>query len=395
MIIEVIFWGSVALVTYAYLLYPVGLFCWKQLFSKTWSQTPDFLPDVSTIIAVRNGAPLLRSKIANLSALDYPKEKLEIIAVSDGSVDDTDLILREFETERFKVITYPQHRGKASALNLAMKEATGEILFFTDVRPSFPPDALRILVSNFSDASVGCVGGELSLTDSDHDVTSRGVGVYWKYEQLIRVWESAFHSSCGMYGGFYAVRRNLAVQIPDGTVLDDIYQPMNVIRQGYRAVIDMRAKVSDVWPTSHDAEFKRKVRTLSGNFQLLKLCPWLLWPKFPLWAQFISHKLLRLLVPWSLVALLGCTIASAHRPWFLVFLIMQLCFYLAAVYAVIFRAQSKFVLFSVSSAFCTLNWAAVVALFRFCKDPSLSTIWEVTSTEHVPVIAADTPRQNY
>jgi cellulose synthase/poly-beta-1,6-N-acetylglucosamine synthase-like glycosyltransferase len=386
--IEVIIFIAASLIVYTYFLYPICLYILARMQSRSWLQSPESLPSVSIIMAVNNGAPLLRSKLKNLAALTYPPEKLEIIAVSDGSTDETELILKESVNSRFHVISYPDRLGKAEALNIAIARASSDVLFFTDVRPTCAPDALALLVSNFADSRIGCVGGELSLSESSHDVTTRGVGIYWKYEQFMRLLESKIHSTCGMYGGFYAVRRELAVSIPPGTVLDDIYQPMNVVRQGYRAVIDIRSKVWDTWPTEHNAEFKRKVRTLAGNFQLLRLCPWLLWPNFPTWAQFLSHKVLRLVMPWCLLILFSCSVLLSQQIWFGVFLVLQLVFYACAIYGASFPKSNSWALVSATTAFCSLNWAAMVGLWEYFRDPELTGIWKVTSTAHMSTAAA-------
>ncbi len=202
-------------------------------------------------------------------------------------------------------IRFSEHLGKAAALNAGMQSATGEILLFCDIRPRIENNALQLLLSNFADPRVGCVAGELLLRDDSHDAGAKVVGsLYWRYEQWIRNCEAKVDSPLGVYGGFYAVRRELAGALPDGTILDDMLQPLRVIRQGFRSVFDARARVYDTWPKSLRGEFHRKVRTLAGNFQLLQLAPWLLFRQNRLRFELISHKLLRLLVPVLLVILL-------------------------------------------------------------------------------------------
>ena len=181
------------------------------------------LPTVSIILAVHNGAALLRQKIAHLLSLDYPHDRMEIKIVSDGSTDGTDDILKEFQDPQVGCIRCAEHSGKAAALNLGMQSATGEILLFLDIRPWIESNALQLLLSNFADPRVGCVAGELVLRDDGHDPGTKAVGgLYWRYEQWIRNCEAKVDSPLGVYGGFYAVRRELARALPNGIILDDM-----------------------------------------------------------------------------------------------------------------------------------------------------------------------------
>jgi biofilm PGA synthesis N-glycosyltransferase PgaC len=199
-----------------------------------------------------------------------------------------------------------------------MAAATAEVIVFVDIRPEIAAGALQQLVGNFADPAVGCVSGNLKLRGEGHDATSAAVGdFYWRYEQWIRTCESQIDSPVGVYGGFYAIRRELAVQQPDGIILDDMFQPLSIIRQGYRSVVDLQAFVYDTWPKKVEGEFHRKVRTLAGNFQLFQMAPWTLTPQNRVLFQLVSHKVMRLLVPYLLALLLVSAIAcSAHSVFY-------------------------------------------------------------------------------
>ncbi len=198
-------------------------------------------------------------------------------------------------------------------------------------------------------------------------------GLYWRYEQAMRIWESTVDSPVGVYGGFYAIRRALGTPAPAGLILDDMFQPLSIIRQGYRSVLDRGAYVTDRWPASSAGEFNRKVRTLAGNFQLVARAPWVLTSRvaFQLW----SHKLLRLVVPWCFVLLLACS--AALHYW--VFLALQLFFWALAAVSLRMRVPVLGRLGAPASALLVLNAAAMVGLwkFLFTRGP-LWRIWVAT-----------------
>jgi cellulose synthase/poly-beta-1,6-N-acetylglucosamine synthase-like glycosyltransferase len=360
------FWGAVCLILYTYAGYPLWIYLRSRLQPQPQRQV-SILPTVSIILAVHNGAALLRQKIAHLLSLDYPRDRMEIEIVSDGSTDGTDDILEELRDPQVRCIRSSEHNGKAAALNLGMQTATGEILLFLDIRPWVESNALQLLLSNFADPRVGCVAGELVLRDDGHDPGTKAVGgLYWRYEQWIRNCEAKVDSPLGVYGGFYAVRRELARALPEGTILDDMLQPLSVIRQGYRSVLDLRARVHDIWPKNLRGEFHRKVRTLAGNFQLLQLAPWLLSRQNRLRFELISHKLLRLFVPILLViVLVSSALLANHSLLYTGALTTQIVFYLLAALGAGRGIPFLMRIAGPASAFCMLNAAVVVGFYKF------------------------------
>jgi cellulose synthase/poly-beta-1,6-N-acetylglucosamine synthase-like glycosyltransferase len=360
------FWGAVCLILYTYAGYPLWIYLRSRLQPQP-QQQGSILPTVSIILAVHNGAALLRQKIAHLLSLDYPRDRMEIEIVSDGSTDGTDDILEELRDPQVRCIRSSEHNGKAAALNLGMQTATGEILLFLDIRPWVESNALQLLLSNFADPRVGCVAGELVLRDDGHDPGTKAVGgLYWRYEQWIRNCEAKVDSPLGVYGGFYAVRRELARALPEGTILDDMLQPLSVIRQGYRSVLDLRARVHDIWPKNLRGEFHRKVRTLAGNFQLLQLAPWLLSRQNRLRFELISHKLLRLFVPILLViVLVSSALLANHSLLYTGALTTQIVFYLLAALGAGRGIPFLMRIAGPASAFCMLNAAVVVGFYKF------------------------------
>ena len=359
------FWIAAGLIAYTY----VGYAGWLRLRA-LWSSRPvrrgACQPSVSIVMVVRNEAEILPDKLSNLMELDYPADRCEIIVVSDGSTDATEAILSAHRLNpRLKVKIDPMARGKAAGLNDAVELAQGELIVFTDARQKIEARAVRLLAENFADPEVGCASGELMLGDAGGGEESMGPGLYWKIEKRIRELESASGSVVGATGALYAIRRGLLVPVPPGTILDDVYVPMHVVREGARVVFDERARV---WDRPHQGtrrEFGRKVRTLTGNYQLVQLAPWLVTFENPLWLEFVSHKLLRLLVPFALVVTLGSTFFLA-APVYRLALAVQLVFYMLGLLAMVpLRKGPLNRVTDAAFTFVVLNSAAVVAFANF------------------------------
>jgi poly-beta-1,6-N-acetyl-D-glucosamine synthase len=360
-----IFWSSVGILSYTYLGYPAWLWVRSRFRSRPVHASPH-QPSVSIVMVVRNEAAVLDAKLRNLLTLDYPEERVEIMVVSDGSTDSTNQILQTFSQEhRVQVLSVPESRGKAAGLNDALAQATGDLVLFTDARQKLEVGALRLLAAQFADPSVGCASGELMLGDPDSGEVVRGMGLYWRIEKTVRELESASGSVVGATGAIYAARRNLVVSVPVGTILDDVYIPMNVARQGFRVIFVPNAHAWDIADQGSDREFSRKVRTLTGNYQLVQLAPWLLGSSNPLRMEFISHKLLRLFAPFALgAALVSAT--SIPEPVYRTALVLQIAFYALSVIAM--TKVLKGPLARVADAartFVVLNSAAAVAFVKF------------------------------
>ena len=381
-----VFWAALVLTVYIYLGYPMWMYLRSRLHPRKWRQAA-ITPSVSVILAVYNGAAVLRQRIDQLLSLDYRRNLMEIIVVSDGSTDGTGDILTSLGQATVKPILFPERRGKAAAVNCGIQHATGDILLFVDIRPQLDRSALAFLLSNFADPNVGCATGELVLRDDGDDQGAKLVGgLYWRYEQWIRKCESQVDSPLGVFGGFYAIRRNLARALPEATILDDMLQPLSVVRQGYRSVLDCRALVYDVWPKTLKGEFTRKVRTLAGNFQLVQLAPWLLSGENRLRFELISHKLLRLFVPLLLALLLGTSALLASRSqWYAIVLVVQLFLYAIATFGASRRFPMLARIAAAARAFCMMNLAVVIGFekFLFTQGP-LWKIWIPSANFQAP-----------
>ena len=373
-----VFWISAALIGFTYLGYPLWLYLRCRLRPRPVARGP-FHGSLSLVMVVRNEAATLRRKLENLLALSCPAERREIILVSDGSTDQTGEILSSYAAlPEVRVLLRPQAEGKAVGLNQALQLATSDLVVFTDARQIIEPEALTRLTENFADPEVGCASGELMLGDPVSGESGKGVGLYWRVEKKVREMESESGSVAGATGAFYAARRRLVSSIPRETILDDVYIPMRILEQGFRVVFDPRARAWDIPDQGRGHEFARKVRTLNGNYQLLELMPSLLSRKNPIRFEFVSHKLLRLVVPFALLALL---ISSFYLtgPLYRAAMFLQLLFYVLGLLSLMgikmgpmARAADAVL------AFLLLNTAALVAFARFISGRR-STWGEVTA----------------
>ncbi len=362
-----VFWMSAAIIVYTYVGYACYLWLLAKIAPKPIAKAA-IEPSVSIVIAIYNEATRIPAKLQTIAELDYPKEKLEIVIASDGSTDGTNKILKS--SPQVKAVICPENRGKAGALNAAIAVATGELIVFTDARQTLERSAVRELAANFADPKVGCVSGELMFVGKSGQES--GVSLYWRLEKVIRKLESATGSVVGATGAIYAVRRALVPVLPEGTLLDDVYVPVHVVREEQRVLFEPAARAWDEEPEAGKKEFRRKVRTLAGNYQLLQLAPWLLSWQNPQLARLVSHKLLRLLVPFLLLMNFVAAWSLAGRAGYLGFAMLQTLFYvLAAIGGMIGERSSKLV--STPAAFCVLNAAAAMALFSFVRHRSSPT----------------------
>ncbi|GAA3756887.1 glycosyltransferase family 2 protein [Terriglobus aquaticus] len=325
-------------------------------------------PTVSVVMAARNEAHHLPAKLANLAELDYPSHLLQIVVVSDGSTDETAEVLARYP--QVEAVLLPASGGKALALNAGVQRATGEVLLMLDVRQRVDRDALRRLLPPFADPTVGAVSGELLLENEDGTPSSEALGIYWKIEKAVRRMESESGSVVGVTGAIYLMRRALFEPLPAGLVLDDVLVPMQVARRGYRVLFQPAAVARDRLFVEPGKEFRRKVRTLTGNLQMLRLAPWLLSGSNPLLGRLISHKLLRLIVPFLLVVMLVASAVSESRLMH-VLLVLQVLFYGLALVGTFAPGLRRSKLVAIPTTFSMLNVAAAMAFWKFLTGESV------------------------
>lgn len=361
---ELIFWVALLGLFYIYAGYPLLLAALARWRPAPVTRAPTEAR-VSVLIAVHNDAARLGPKVRSLLAADGSGCLLEVLIGSDGSSDDPAAAVAALGDARVQVIAFPERRGKPSVLNDLAARARGDWLLMMDARQLVDERCLLELTSCFADARVGVVSGELVFRRADTDSTAaRGVDAYWRYEKFIRRCEGRFRSVPGATGAVYAVRRELFRPIPAETLLDDVAIPLQAVAQGYRCIFCSEAQVYDRPSENHRQESIRKRRTIAGVAQLPVLFPWLLAPgRNPIWFEFVSHKLLRLVSPFLLVALAAGAWVGADQPLLRASGWGQLAFYaLALAGAAAQRFGLRSGLMGVPYMFVVLNLTTLAAL---------------------------------
>ncbi len=357
--VEICFWAAAACVLYPYLVYPLLAGALARLRGRPVRPAGPAPRSVSVVVAAHNEEGNVVRRLDEMTTLlDTAGLDGEVIVVSDGSADNTAAAAHAHPDPRVRVLDLPERLGKAAALSKGCAVAVHEILVFADVRQTWAVDALPRMLANFADPAVGAVSGDLIVRCADGALA--GVGLYWHFEKWLRRQESRLWSGVGATGAVSAVRRGLFRPIPRGTILDDVYWPMEVALRGYRVVHDEQAHAFDRLPDRTRDEFRRKVRTLSGCLQLATRLPAVLLPwRNPVWLQFVSHKLLRLLAPWGLLALL-ITSLLAPGPLYRAAFACQAACYVAAVLG-LWTPAARLRPFAAAASFLVLNSAAWVA----------------------------------
>lgn len=381
--INILFWFSFSFIVFTYIGYPLVLLVLARISPKPVNKRIGFIhPFVSIILAAKNEAQGIEKRLRNLLDQEYPADKIEIIIVSDGSVDATEAIIQKIAANlprnqvRINCHAYSPSKGKPTALNLGVRHAVGDIIVFADARQQFEKDTVSQLVTNFSDPTIGGVSGELVFLKESESKIKAQMGAYWTYEKTIRKSESISGSVVGATGAVYAIRKHLYQNLPAETILDDVLTPMNIVMQGYRVIFDGEALAYDSISKDVRHEWKRKVRTLAGNWQLITLRPDLLNPRQnKTLFRFCFHKLARLVVPFFLLLLL-LTSALQQGVFFGLVTSVQVLVYLTALSAYFFPKIQGNGLVKTIYFFCSLNCAAVAGLFIWLTGRS-ATIWTV------------------
>lgn len=309
---------------YVYIGYPLLLIVLNKLVKGKDHAAADITPTVSLIVSCYNEVDVIEQKIKNCLAIDYPAQQLEIIFVSDGSDDGTDEVIEKNCNERIKLIRQEGRLGKTMGLNLALAEAVGEIVVFSDANAMYKEDALKKLVRNFHDPSVGYVVGAAIYQDEEVSGAGSSENVYWQYEMFIKKIESKLHSVVGGDGAIYAIRRSLYLPLAQEDI-NDFVNPLQIIAQGYRGIFDADAICYEQTAGDFDKEGKRKQRIVNRSFSGLMKNKAVLNPfRFGFYAlEVLSHKLLRWLIPFFiLVAAAGIIILAQMRLEFFQWLLL-------------------------------------------------------------------------
>jgi len=382
-----VFWICVLLVIYVYFLYPAVL-CALYLASqikrdlkylaarrerRSRPASRGELPALSLVIAAHNEEEHLPAKLENLATLSYPSEKLEIILVSDGSTDATNAILRAASVPNLRTIFIDERGGKANALNRGVGEAKNGILVFSDAATLFEKDALLNLARHFVDASVGVVCGALRFIASAESKATEGL--YWKYESALRFMEGRIGATLTASGALYAMRTECFRALDSNTLIDDLVLPMQARKLGYQVVYDPEVGGTEFAANSVRGEFTRRVRIAIGSFRALAELSRI--PLAPLTLlAFVSHKLLRWLVPFCFIGMLCSSFLLLSSTFFRWLLAAQVLFYMWAAIGFMFHKRIPHMRYALLGYFLVaMNAAFLVGFLRYLLGNYRST-WQ-------------------
>jgi cellulose synthase/poly-beta-1,6-N-acetylglucosamine synthase-like glycosyltransferase len=334
------------------------------------------LPGVSIIVPAYNEEKVLPAKLENLRELDFPRERVQVIFVSDGSEDGTNQILQNIREDNYECILLNERKGKANALNQAVARATNQILVFCDASTLFEPDAIKNLTRHFSDPEVGGVCGAVRYqAGADAQQTE---GAYWKYESALRMMEARIGAILNASGAIYALRRECFSPVPQNTIIEDFVIPMRARRLGFSVLYDPEAVAIEFPASTVSGEFTRRVRLAVGSFRALGDVVRVPWKGFTPFA-LISHKLLRWLVPFFAITLLVSNIALMHSPSYRIALAAQVLFYCWAGLGFFFYQHMRRVRYGLVPYFLfAMHLAFIVGFFR-CLVGADRAVWQKVS----------------
>ena len=371
---SVLFWGALVFIGYAYWGYPLVLAMLSLLKSRPVRTAP-ITPPVTVIVTAFNEEARIQEKLENTLAVEYPAGQLQILVASDCSTDRTDDIAAGYASRGVQVARAPKRQGKEHAQQYALQFATGEIIVFSDVATILQPDAIRTIVSNFADPSVGCVSSEDRFIDPDGTIS--GEGAYVRYEMFLRALESRVNTLVGLSGSFFAARREVCANwAPD--LQSDFNTLLNAVRLGLRGISDPRTVGYYKNIADERREYERKVRTVLRGISVFMHSMPLINPfRYGLFAwQLVSHKLCRWLVPFAMILLLvGNLLLLGESPFYQAVLAGQGLFYGMALAGIVFRHLSRSTLMKLPSFFVLVNLSILNAWVRYVRGQRI-VLWE-------------------
>ena len=361
----IVFWISLSLLVYSYFIYPLLL----KLLVKPKSialQDVNNYPSVDIVIAAYNEESCIKARIENALEQNY-QGKLQILVASDGSKDKTGEIISSFDDPRVNAFDFPENRGKISVLNDLIANSSAEYLVLTDANTDFNNDAVELLIRSFTD-KVGAVSGELILETDDGNQNKDGL--YWKYEQLLKKYESSLGGLLGANGAIYAIKRELYIPLSKDTVVDDFCIVMNIKKQGYQVLYNEQAVATEEVAPSLKEEYGRRVRIGIGNYKAFLVNLWALSPQQGWFSLcYWSHKVLRWFAPHLMLVIFLTNIALIEQPIYLTLFVGQILFYAIGLYGQhkIDRGGKVNSLVAIISFFLSMNIALGQGFLKFLK----------------------------
>ena len=382
-VVSSLFWIGLVVIFYTYVGYAFVIFILAKLKARpkqVAEASDDALPDVTVLVAAYNEEQCIEDKITNTLNLNYPKDKLSILFVTDGSTDNTPEIVKKFHA--VKLFHEFQRKGKIHAVNRVMKHVTTPVVVFSDANTLVNPDALRKIVRHYQDPHVGGVAGEKRIYKNNADNASgSGEGFYWKYESFLKRKDAEVYSIVGAAGELFSIRTSLYEEPDENTIIEDFFLSLRICAKGYRFMYEPDAYALETASAAIDEEWKRKVRICAGGFQAMaKLKPLLNPFRYGVLSfQYISHRVLRwTLAPFflPLVFLANIWLAFTGSFFYGLALAAQLLFYLMALAGYALRDKKvKVKGFFVPYYFMVMNLAVYAGLNRYVQGKQ-SVMWE-------------------
>jgi cellulose synthase/poly-beta-1,6-N-acetylglucosamine synthase-like glycosyltransferase len=389
-IVQAIFMVAVAMIGLIYIGYPLLIFILSRLFAFPVRQA-EIIPSVSFIIAAYNEEKDIARKIENTLALDYPRDKLEIIIASDCSSDRTDEIVLGYTGLGVYLHRQPERAGKTVAQNRAVQISAGEILIFSDATTMYGTDALRRIVRNFADPTVGCVAGQLIYVDRESTAVGRGCRSYWGYEKFLKSCESQLQSLIGVSGCLYSVRRSCHAKLAND-MIDDFVIATEIHLQGLRTIYEPDAVSTEDTNNRARDEFRMRVRVIEQTMSALDRYREVLNPfKHGMFAiQMICHKLLRYTLPvWLLIALITSALLMPSSDLFALVFLLQILFYALSFAGYLGeRFKLNHSLLSMPYYFVLVNIASLVAFLKYIRGEA-HVVWDPVRAGADPLRTGD------
>ncbi len=378
-------WISLFIVVYTFVGYGLLLFLIvkiKRLFAQTYHFKDDsVLPTVTILIAAWNEEEMIVEKIHNTLAIDYPKDKLQIIFITDGSTDQTPALIKPFTS--VTLLHNDVRDGKMAAIKRAIPHANGEIMVFTDANTFLNDQAIKELVKHYQNPKVGAVAGEKRIfVDKKADASSAGEGFYWKYESKLKSWDYELYSNVGAAGELFSIRTALYQPVESDTIIDDHMIAMRIAENGYLIAYEPNAYATETASANTIEELKRKIRIAAGGIQsilrLKKAANPFYYPILTF--QYISHRVLRwTITPFLLIAAFILNMLIAYQTdivFYKVLFLLQIIFYLLSILGLLFEQKNiKIKAFFIPYYFCLMNYAVVAGMIRFYQN-NQSAAWE-------------------
>lgn len=378
-------WISLFVIVYTFVGYAIVLFCLiriKRIFKKPVNLFyPPNLPSVTVLIAAYNEEDIIEEKIQNTLDLDYPKDKLQVIIITDGSTDDTPVRVNKHEAVR--LMHSSLRAGKMAAIKRAISSVTGDILVFTDANTFLNKQSIKELVKHYQNPKVGAVAGEKRiLVGETADASSAGEGFYWKYESLLKKWDYELYSNVGAAGELFSIRSILFEPVEADTIIDDHMIAMRIAEKGYIIAYEPLAYAMETASADSKEELKRKIRIAAGGIQSILRLKQAANPfKYPvLTFQYISHRVLRWTVtPFAMLLLFfsnAAIILNSPPVFYIVLFIAQVLFYMLSIAGLYFeRRNLRLKALFIPFYFCMMNYAVIAGNIRYFRKQQ-SAAWE-------------------